>query len=86
MIGDRDYWNKGYGTEAINVLLDRIFTRTPMKKVYLNTLDWNVRAQKCFKKCGFTEFGRFERDGSIFLLMTLTREEWEALRPGRSIS
>src|SRR5450759_1305011 len=40
MIGDRDYWNKGYGTEAINALLERVFSRTAMEKVYLTTLNW----------------------------------------------
>jgi RimJ/RimL family protein N-acetyltransferase len=81
MIGDRDYWNKGYGSEAINALVDRVFNRTPIQKVYLTTLNWNIRAQKCFKKCGFYETGQIERDGSIFLLMSLRRGEWEALRP-----
>ena len=79
MIGDRDYWSKGYGTEAINALLERVFSRTSMQKIYLTTLNWNIRAQKCFKKCGFKETGQVERDGSIFLLMSLTRDEWEAL-------
>ena len=80
MIGNRDYWNQGYGEEAINLLVDHVFNRTNLERVYLTTLDWNVRAQKCFLKCGFQECGSVTRDGSTFFLMTLHRDEWEKLR------
>jgi RimJ/RimL family protein N-acetyltransferase len=79
MIGNRNYWNKGYGTEAVNALLEYIFTRTRLERVYLTTLDWNIRAQKCFKKCGFKETGRLDRDGHHFLVMAIHREEWKKL-------
>ena len=80
MIGKRDYWNRGYGTEVVNLLLDHIFTRTNLERVYLTTLTWNVRAQKCFKKCGFNECGQVVREEHTFLLMVIYREEWERLR------
>jgi len=80
MIGNRDYWNKGYGEEIINTLLDHIFTKTRLKSIYLTTLTWNIRAQKCFIKCGFKECGQLRRDRYTFLLMTITREEWKKLR------
>jgi len=54
MIGNREYWNKGYGPETINVLLDYIFKRTDLERVYLTTLNWNLRAHKCFLKCPST--------------------------------
>jgi len=80
MIGNREYWNQGYGEEAINLLLDHVFTHTNLKRVYLTTLDWNIRAQKCFRKCGFQESGIVTREGSNFFLMVLSRDEWEELR------
>jgi RimJ/RimL family protein N-acetyltransferase len=80
LIGNRNYWNQGYGAEAVNALLDHIFERTSLRSVYLNTLIWNVRAQQCFKKCGFTECGRVNRDGSTFLLMVIHREDRDKLR------
>lgn len=80
MIGNRAYWNQGYGEEAINSLLDHIFDRTQLERVYLTTLEWNVRAQKCFTKCGFLGCGQVSRDGSTFLLMVIHRQEWEKLR------
>jgi RimJ/RimL family protein N-acetyltransferase len=80
MIGNRDYWNKGYGTETVNTLMDYVFRRTDLERIYLTTLDWNLRAQKCFKKCGFQECGALVRDGHSFLLMVVHRLEWEQAR------
>jgi RimJ/RimL family protein N-acetyltransferase len=86
MIGNRHYWNNGYGVEAIESLLDYIYKRTGLERIYLTTLDWNIRAQKCFKKCGFSPCGEIERDGSSFLLMVIHRREWEALHSQSSLS
>lgn len=77
MIGDRDYWNKGYGVDVINALLGLIFRQTNVNRVHLKTLDWNTRAQKCFQKCGFTECGRVTREGYNFVLMETFRKQWE---------
>jgi ribosomal-protein-alanine N-acetyltransferase len=80
MIGNRDYWNQGYGTEVVNLLLDHIFGKTNLERIYLTTLTWNIRAQKCFKKCGFNECGQVVRDEHTFILMVVYREDWERLR------
>jgi RimJ/RimL family protein N-acetyltransferase len=77
MIGDRDYWDKGYGTDAVTALLEYIFGKTKLNRLYLKTLVNNKRAQKCFAKCGFTPYGHFKKDGYSFILMELNREEWE---------
>ena len=77
MIGDRDYWDKGYGTDAIVTLVDHVFLRTTVNRVYLKTLDWNIRAQKCFQNCGFTEYIRESRNGYNFLFMEMKREQWQ---------
>jgi RimJ/RimL family protein N-acetyltransferase len=80
MIGDRDYWDKGYGTDAVNTLVDYIYSTSSFNRLYLKTLDWNKRAQKCFSKCGFTLCGNLKRDGFNFILMELKREGWEKRR------
>jgi len=77
MIGNRDYWDKGYGADAIATLLSHIFRRTNLKRIYLKTLDLNHRAQKCFQKCGFTPYGHLIKDGFSFVLMELHRKQWE---------
>ncbi len=77
MIGDKDYWSKGYGTDVINTLVGFIFRNTSLNRLYLKTLDWNIRAQKCFTKCGFAQCGWLKRDGYNFMLMELFRDQWE---------
>lgn len=78
MLGDRDYWDKGYGTDVACTLVDHIFSETKIKRLYLKTLEWNHRAQRCFEKCGFTASGRMTRAGYDFLQMELHRKDWEA--------
>ncbi len=80
MIGDRDYWHRGYGTDACCALVSHIFRSTNLKRIYLKTLDWNIRAHKSFQKCGFQAFGRMNRDGYNFVLMEYYRIEWEKLQ------
>ena len=77
MIGDRDYWDKGYGTDAITTMVSHIFRQTDLKRIYLKTLNSNGRAQRCFKKCGFNPFGHLSSDGYSFVLMELYHEQWQ---------
>ena len=77
MIGNRDYWNKGYGADAVTTLLRYIFNQTKLNRIYLKTLELNCRAQKCFRKCGFTACGHLFRDGYSFMLMEVHRKQWQ---------
>jgi len=76
MIGNRDYWDKGYGSSAVSALVSHIFERTNLKRIYLKTLTSNIRAQRCFSKCGFTPYGQLRREGFSFVLMELDRTKW----------
>jgi len=76
MIGERNYWNQGYGTEAITAIINHIFQETELNRIYLKTLTWNIRAQKCFAKCGFTTCGNLEKNGRSFKLMEIHRAHW----------
>lgn len=77
MIGNRDYWNGGYGTDAVATLVDYIFNNTKLNRIYLKTLDWNDRARKCFQKCGFNKYGESTRGKYNFTLMEIFRTDWE---------
>lgn len=77
MIGNRDYWDKGYGTEAVTAALGYGFRQTRLTRIYLKTLEWNTRAHRCFLKSGFIPCGRLVRDGYNFLLMDIHRWQWE---------
>ncbi len=79
MIGDREYWDQGYGLEAVSVLVEHIFSSAKLERIYLHTLEWNVRAQRCFEKCGFTAIKTVQRAGKKFIYMELWRSEWERL-------
>ena len=56
-IGDKDYWNKGYGREALNLLLDYAFRILNLNNVMMSTYSFNNRAISCFGKVGFKHAG-----------------------------
>jgi RimJ/RimL family protein N-acetyltransferase len=76
VIGDRDYWSGAYGYDAVVTLLDYMFTEKDLKRVYLHTLEWNGRAQRCFSKCGFNPVRPVRRMGQDFILMEVWRDGW----------
>lgn len=57
-IGEDDNLSKGYGSEAIKLLLEFGFNELRLHNVDLSVLEGNERAMKCYKKCGFKEYGR----------------------------
>ncbi|MFA5054782.1 MAG: GNAT family N-acetyltransferase [Dehalococcoidia bacterium] len=77
MIGDRDYWDNGYGVDAVNTLVEHAFKTLNIDRIYLNTLEWNLRAQRCFRKCGFAPFKKQKRFSNTFIAMELLRDDWE---------
>ena len=85
MIGDREYWGAGYGTDSVLALLIHIFQETPLERVYLHTLDWNDRARRSFVKAGFRELKEVRRSGMDFVLMEIHRPEWEEGRASNGV-
>ena len=77
MIGDKDYWSSGYGTDTVNTLLRHLFTILELDRVYLHTLSWNYRAQASFAKSGFKLVRNVKRGGQEFILMEVLRSDWE---------
>ena len=57
-IGDEDYRNNGYGTEAIRLILEFGFKYKNLQNIKLDLMEFNERALKCYQKCGFKEYGR----------------------------
>ncbi|HEX2172593.1 MAG TPA: GNAT family N-acetyltransferase [Dehalococcoidia bacterium] len=80
MIGDKRFWSQGYGTDIIQTLLDHVFASTRLERVYLYTLEWNTRAQACFRKVGFREYSRVTEGGHRFVVMDVRRQDWAARR------
>ncbi len=83
-IGERDRWSKGYGTDAMSIILRYAFNELNLRRVGLIVFDYNPRAIRSYEKVGFVYEGRIRevmhRDGKRwdFLYMGLLREEWLA--------
>jgi RimJ/RimL family protein N-acetyltransferase len=80
LVGEKDYWDGGYGREAFKMLIDQVFQIESMNRLYLHTLRWNARARRAFAGCGMREVGPDPRGGHDFILMEITRAEWGAQR------
>jgi RimJ/RimL family protein N-acetyltransferase len=80
-VGNRDYWGRGYGTDAVKTLVRHVLRTTGFRRVYLKTLDWNVRAQRSFEKAGFRICGRSRRGGNAFIAMEYMAAWLDAREP-----
>ncbi len=58
VIGEREYWGKRYGRDAILTLLRHLFQATSLETINLFTFPDNLRAQRAFAACGFRVVGR----------------------------
>ena len=75
-IGDRSFWARGYGQDAVRCLLRHVFDALDLRRVYLHTLTSNKRAQSSFRRAGFRRTRAVRRDGYDFERMEITREEF----------
>lgn len=89
-IGDRRYLGKGYGTDALNALVDFGFGELRLERIELEVFDYNLRAIRSYEKAGFRtdallRRARFHR-GSFHdvHLMSILRDDWLALARPRS--
>lgn len=85
-IGEREYWGKGYGTDAMNELLRYAFTELNLRRVSLIVFAYNPRAQRSYEKCGFVREGVIRgamlRDGRRWdwYIMGALSAEWQCLQ------
>jgi RimJ/RimL family protein N-acetyltransferase len=52
-IGDKEAWGKGFGAEAMNLLLDFGFLEMNLHRISLRVFSFNSRAIKLYEKLGF---------------------------------
>ena len=57
-IGEKAYWNKGYGQDATRLLLDYGFNLLNLNNIMLGVFSYNQRAISCYEKVGFKEIGK----------------------------
>jgi RimJ/RimL family protein N-acetyltransferase len=53
MIGAKEKWAQGFGTDALLTLLQFAFEEINLHRVYLRVNADNPRAIRCYEKCGF---------------------------------
>jgi RimJ/RimL family protein N-acetyltransferase len=58
MVGEKDCWSRGYGTDAVRTLVRFAFDEMNLNRVQLHTYAFNERAKAAYEKAGFVEEGR----------------------------
>ena len=90
MIGEKQYWSSGYGTDAMRAFLRFVFDEMNLHRVDLTVDADNQRAIACYRKCGFIEEVRLRQ--ALYargahrdqLVMGILRDEFYALFGGLS--
>jgi len=90
VIGEKDAWGHGYGTEATSLVLAEAFETLGMQEVQLEVFSYNIRAQRAYARVGFREVGSHtewvaaHRRELNVLAMACSRGDWEqAMRQRR---
>ncbi|MEV5737372.1 GNAT family protein [Streptomyces sp. NPDC052292] len=83
-IGEREFWGRGHGRDAVRLLVDHLFGAYPLSRLELDTWSGNERAVRAFTGLGFREEGR--RRSAVLVagerydrvLFRMLRDEWTA--------
>jgi RimJ/RimL family protein N-acetyltransferase len=84
-IGEPDEWGKGYGTDAVNALVDFGFGELRLERIWLEVWTENARARRAYEKAGFVYEATLRNDryeGGRFTsgdVMSILRDEWSGL-------
>lgn len=54
-VGEPHHWNQGIGTKALSAALTYLFEHLQADKVLIDPYVSNVRAIRCYEKCGFSK-------------------------------
>lgn len=87
-IGDKSIWDKGYGTEAVQLLLLHGFKTLNLNRIYLRVFSTNLRARHSYEKAGFVLEGTLRqavyRHGQYadVHVMSVLRPEWADRQEG----
>ena len=87
VIGDKSLWGKGYGSDAMRVLMRLAFDKMNLHRLWLHVHDHNPRAIKSYEKCGFRREGVLREDHFArgryhdTIVMGLLESEYRAALP-----
>jgi len=91
LIGEKEFWGKGYGQEATRLTLDYAFNLLNLNSVSLGVFAFNKRAIQAYRRVGFKEIGHQRQFRIIaghkhdLLLMDILAEEFESPIVGRQM-
>jgi RimJ/RimL family protein N-acetyltransferase len=83
VIGAKKHWSKGYGTEALQLMIKHGFETLNLNRIALRVYENNPRAIRSYEKAGLVPEGRlrqgYYQDGEYIdvILMSILRSEWE---------
>ena len=86
-IGEKTFWNQGYGSEATRLALKHGFETLNLNRIFLHVYESNPRAMRAYEKVGFVKEGIMREARYIngvyinVVLMSILRSEWDKL-PG----
>lgn len=81
LIGNKNEWHKGYGKEAVQLMLKYGFDQLLLNRIFLNVNVSNIAAKKLYEKFGFKTEGLLKEHYiihgekcDVFLMSILRRE------------
>ncbi len=86
VIGEKEYHSKGYGTEAMKLLVDYGFNTLNLNRIQLETFSFNKRALKSYQKVGFKEEGTRRQaiyvNGEYYdaIMLGILKNEWQKIK------
>jgi len=81
-IGEKQYWNQGFGREATRLMLKHGFEDLNLHRIYLHVYETNPRAVKAYEAAGFKREGVLReaiyKNGRYInvILMSVLHSEW----------
>ncbi len=81
-IGEKQFWNQGFGTEAMRLMLQHGFGSLNFERIYLCVYETNPRGMRSYEKNGFKEEGRLRKHHFLegryvdVILMGILKDEW----------
>ena len=85
MLGNPNYQRKGYGIEAVKLILDYGFSFLNLRNISLSVFEYNEAAYNLYKKAGFKEVGRLRKAVEIMgktydvIIMDMLKEEFQSV-------
>ena len=81
--GEKKFWNQGFGTRTVELMLKFGFQKLNLHRIWLQVFESNPGALRAYEKAGFQLEGKF-RDGYYLegryvdvMIMSMLKQEWK---------